>query len=524
MPTQIQIRRGTAAAWTAANPTLAEGELGVELDTSKFKIGTGSTAWTSLAYATGPSGPSGAASTVPGATGPSGAASTVPGPTGPTGAASTVAGPTGPTGAASTVPGPTGATGAASTVAGPTGPSGPSGAASTVAGPTGPTGPSGAASTVPGPTGATGAGGYSVLTGVVAPTTEGVNGDFFINTATSTIYGPKAAGAWPSGVLLVGPTGPTGAASTVPGPTGPTGAASTVAGPTGPTGAASTVPGPTGPTGPSGAASTVPGATGASGAAGYAVLSGVVAPTAEGVNGDFFIDTATSTIYGPKAAGSWPSGVLLVGPTGPTGAASTVPGPTGPTGAASTVAGPTGPTGAASTVPGPTGPTGPSGAASTVAGPTGPTGAAGATGASGSGASITAEMTPMTTERTTTSGTFADVTSASVTYTVVSATYLYIGYSFEMKDSSGSSPESAVQVLAGSTVLNATYVGAAAAYVTLSTPQTTYGVYNGFALVPAAVVGTGSQTFKFRFRTAPVLYGITTTAYVKNCYLTIQSI
>jgi hypothetical protein len=133
-------------------------------------------------------------------------------------------------------------------------------------------------------------------------------------------------------------------------------------------------------------------------------------------------------------------------------------------------------------------------------------------------------MTPMTTERTTTSGTFADVTSASVTYTVVSATYLYIGYSFEMKDSSGSSPESAVQVLAGSTVLNATYVGAAAAYVTLSTPQTTYGVYNGFALVPAAVVGTGSQTFKFRFRTAPVLYGITTTAYVKNCYLTIQSI
>ena len=495
MPTQIQIRRGTAAAWTAANPTLAEGELGVELDTSKFKIGTGSTAWTSLAYATGPSGPSGAASTVPGATGPSGAASTVPGPTGPTGAASTVAGPTGPTGAASTVPGPTG-----------------------------PTGPSGAASTVPGATGASGAAGYAVLSGVVAPTAEGVNGDFFIDTATSTIYGPKAAGSWPSGVLLVGPTGPTGAASTVPGPTGPTGAASTVAGPTGPTGAASTVPGPTGPTGPSGAASTVPGATGASGAAGYAVLSGVVAPTAEGVNGDFFIDTATSTIYGPKAAGSWPSGVLLVGPTGPTGAASTVPGPTGPTGAASTVAGPTGPTGAASTVPGPTGPTGPSGAASTVAGPTGPTGAAGATGASGSGASITAEMTPMTTERTTTSSTFADVTSASVTYTVVSATYLYIGYSFEMKDSSGSSPESAVQVLAGSTVLNATYVGAAAAYVTLSTPQTTYGVYNGFALVPAAVVGTGSQTFKFRFRTAPVLYGITTTAYVKNCYLTIQSI
>jgi len=41
------------------------------------------------------------------------------------------------------------------------------------------------------------------------------------------------------------------------------------------------------------------------------------------------------------------------------------------------VPGPTGPTGAASTVPGPTGPTGATGAASTVPGPTGPTGATG---------------------------------------------------------------------------------------------------------------------------------------------------
>jgi len=86
----------------------------------------------------------------------------VQGPTGPTGAASTVTGPTGPTGAtgaASTVTGPTGptgATGAASTVTGPTGPTGATGAASTVTGPTGPTGATGAASTVTGPTGPTG--------------------------------------------------------------------------------------------------------------------------------------------------------------------------------------------------------------------------------------------------------------------------------------------------------------------------------------------------------------------------------
>jgi len=48
--TQIQIRRGTAAQWTSANPTLAAGEFGYETDTGKVKIGTGSTAWTSLTY------------------------------------------------------------------------------------------------------------------------------------------------------------------------------------------------------------------------------------------------------------------------------------------------------------------------------------------------------------------------------------------------------------------------------------------------------------------------------------------
>jgi hypothetical protein len=47
---QIQIRRGTAAEWTAANSILAAGELAVESDTNKMKVGNGSTAWASLAY------------------------------------------------------------------------------------------------------------------------------------------------------------------------------------------------------------------------------------------------------------------------------------------------------------------------------------------------------------------------------------------------------------------------------------------------------------------------------------------
>ena len=50
MAVQIQFRRATAAEWTAANTILAAGELGLETDTTFYKIGTGSTAWTSLAY------------------------------------------------------------------------------------------------------------------------------------------------------------------------------------------------------------------------------------------------------------------------------------------------------------------------------------------------------------------------------------------------------------------------------------------------------------------------------------------
>lgn len=52
MPVQIQLRHDTAANWTAVDPTLATGEVGVETDTQLAKIGDGSTAWTSLAYPT----------------------------------------------------------------------------------------------------------------------------------------------------------------------------------------------------------------------------------------------------------------------------------------------------------------------------------------------------------------------------------------------------------------------------------------------------------------------------------------
>jgi hypothetical protein len=113
MTARLQNRRDTAANWTANNPTLAAGEIGLETDTAKYKMGDGATAWNSLAYAY----TAGAA----GATGPTGPI----GATGPTGVTG-ITGPTGPVGAT----GPEGATGA-------TGPNG-------VTGPTGPTGATGA--------------------------------------------------------------------------------------------------------------------------------------------------------------------------------------------------------------------------------------------------------------------------------------------------------------------------------------------------------------------------------------------
>ena len=51
MATRIQFRRGTGAEWTNADPILAEGELGLELDTGRFKVGIGTTSWTNLQYA-----------------------------------------------------------------------------------------------------------------------------------------------------------------------------------------------------------------------------------------------------------------------------------------------------------------------------------------------------------------------------------------------------------------------------------------------------------------------------------------
>jgi hypothetical protein len=55
MAVQIQMRRDTASNWETNDPTLAAGEWGLETDTLKFKIGTGSATWDNLAYSSLPS-------------------------------------------------------------------------------------------------------------------------------------------------------------------------------------------------------------------------------------------------------------------------------------------------------------------------------------------------------------------------------------------------------------------------------------------------------------------------------------
>jgi len=63
--------------------------------------------------------------------------------------------------------------------------------------------------------------GNTIIFGVVDPTTEGRDGDSYINAVTYEFFGPKSGGVWPAGFSLVGPIGETGPI----GPEGPTGPA-----------------------------------------------------------------------------------------------------------------------------------------------------------------------------------------------------------------------------------------------------------------------------------------------------------
>lgn len=163
-----------------------------------------------------------------------------------------------------------------------------------------------------GPQGNPGVPGTSILSGAPNPVSgTGNNGDFYLNTSTSMLYGPKAAGVWPAGVSLVGAAG-------VNGNTIRTGSGVPAAG-TGANGdfyidtVANNLYGPKA----AGAWPAGVSLVGPAGLSGTIIRSGAGAPAAGvGVNGDFYIDTTAWYIYGPKAAGAWPAGTSIVGPAG----------------------------------------------------------------------------------------------------------------------------------------------------------------------------------------------------------------
>jgi uncharacterized protein (TIGR02145 family) len=107
--------------------------------------------------------------------------------------------------AASGTPGPQGLQGPA----GPQGPQGPQGPIGP-AGPQGLKGDTGARGPVgpTGPQGIAGANGKTILNGTTRPASAlGTVGDFYINTATDSLYGPKTASGWGTGISLIGPKG-----------------------------------------------------------------------------------------------------------------------------------------------------------------------------------------------------------------------------------------------------------------------------------------------------------------------------
>lgn len=52
LESKIQLRNDAAENWAAANPVLLKGEVGIELDTRKIKVGDGTSEWETLKYLT----------------------------------------------------------------------------------------------------------------------------------------------------------------------------------------------------------------------------------------------------------------------------------------------------------------------------------------------------------------------------------------------------------------------------------------------------------------------------------------
>jgi hypothetical protein len=178
--------------------------------------------------------------------------------------------------------------------------------------------------------GATGLTGTSILHGTGAPVAEGNNGDFYLDLYDYTLYGPKAAGSWPgTGQALIGAAGAdaqwfwqsvwSSSANYVAGDIVFHNGSSWRT----PAASSNQQPGVAGSwelvaqRGDDGVAT--------NGVDGNTILSRDHAPASpaddnDGVIGDYWIDTTTYTLYGPKTGAAWPaSGTVLPGAAGADG-------------------------------------------------------------------------------------------------------------------------------------------------------------------------------------------------------------
>ncbi len=135
-----------------------------------------------------------------------------------------------------------------------------------------------------GPQGIAGADGSMIYSGNGSPDTEtGQAGDYYLDKNNGNLYGPKTDKGWGDPLSLKGPKGEKGE---------------------------------TGSKGEKGD----PGKNGKDGQAGSQILSGKSKPASSiGNTGDYYWDISTYTLYGPKTAAGWESGVMLRGPKGDKG-------------------------------------------------------------------------------------------------------------------------------------------------------------------------------------------------------------
>ena len=224
------------------------------------------------------------------------------------------------------------------------------------------------------------------------------------------------------------------------------------------------------------------------------ILNGKGAPKSSlGTDGDFYIDTRSLLIYGPKAKGKWPTPQSIQGPTGPSGSdgkngsdgktvstsnVNTVVGPQG-------IQGPIGPVGpqgekgeqglpGVAGAPGPAGPAGASGSngAQGPAGPAGATGAKGETGTSGS-SEITVIDIPQWTLSTSTPFSYSSSTAFGNLETGIN--YKFEAYVFGTSDLANL--VLGIDVIATNATVSFAYLRSDARYATYSTSRIKYSFF-----------------------------------------------